>query len=79
MDSEGSSSHPKVPLKLRCARLEDALTLGSDHTLPRVEMRAGLIDELLLLGKRLVTFISLTGVAEAPGCRSSCPCSGRAR
>jgi hypothetical protein len=72
MDSEGSSSHPKVPLKLRCARLEDALTLGSDHTLPRVEMRAGLIDELQ-------RFISLTGVAEAPGCRSSWPCSGRAR
>jgi two-component system sensor histidine kinase RegB len=56
--------HPKVQLKLRCARLEDALTLSSDHTLPQavlnflgnaadasphsVEMRAGLIDELLL-------------------------------
>jgi two-component system sensor histidine kinase RegB len=54
---------PAVKLKLRCARLDDALTLSSDHTLPQavlnflgnaadashsVEMRAGLIGELLL-------------------------------
>jgi len=55
---------PTVQLELRYARLDDALTLGSDHTLPQavlnflgnaadaspdsVEMRAGLIDELLL-------------------------------
>jgi len=55
---------PAVQLELRYARLDDALTLSSDHTLPQavlnfldnaadasphsVEMRAGLIDELLL-------------------------------